>query len=176
MDLIKESLSTIIGVRFDKELVLNIKNDIIKIDNVKGAYDLILHDYGHNFSIGSVHIGVMDTLNANEIQRIERQIMILMYQKYNIIMTVGIYAVNSMDPHITEMLEKVQNIIQNYSNILQIHGFYFDKQNSLCSLDLVISFDEKEPDIILHGVHSSLSDLYPDITFIVNNDQDFTLS
>ena len=173
---LKESLSSIIGERFDKEIVNKIKNDINQIEGVLGSYDLILNSYGHNKNIGSVHIGVKDDLSASEIQDIQREIFTLMYTKYNTIMTVGIYAENMSDEYTKAVYEGVLAIIKNYNTVLQIHGFYVDKEKKFINYDLVISFDDKEPLETIKKIKEETEEKNPEYTVIINYDQDFTLS
>lgn len=175
-EVMKESLSSIIGERFDKEFIVQIKNDINSIDGVLGTYDLILNSYGINKNIGSVHIGVKDGLTAKEIQVIERQISSIMYEKYHTIMTVGIYAENLDDPESKEIFENIKNIIKDYKYILQVHGFYFDKEISLINFDLLISFDDENPLETINEIKEKLNKIYDKYHININFDQDFSLS
>lgn len=171
-----ESLSSMIGNRFDKEYIKEIKKEINSIEGVKGSYDLILNSYGHNKSIGSVHIGVSDKLSAREIQKIERDITMLMYTKYNTIMTIGIYAENFSDEFSKEYYSKVLDIIKKYDTVLQIHGFYIDKELMLINYDLVISFDDTNPEETIKKIKEETEALDPNYKIIINYDQDFSLS
>lgn len=171
-----ESLSSMIGNRFDKEYIKEIKKEINSIDGVKGSYDLILNSYGHNKSIGSVHIGVSDKLSAREIQKIERDITMLMYNKYSTIMTIGIYAENFTDEFTKDYYSKVLDIIKKYDTVLQIHGFYIDKDLMLINYDLVISFDDNNPDETIKKIKEETEALDSNYKIIINYDQDFSLS
>lgn len=171
-----ESLSSMIGNRFDKEYIKEIKKEINSIEGVKGSYDLILNSYGHNKSIGSVHIGVSDKLSAKEIQKIERDITMLMYTKYNTIMTIGIYAENFSDEFTKDYYSKVLDIIKKYDTVLQIHGFYVDKELMLINYDLVISFDDTNPEETINKIKEETEALDSNYKIIINYDQDFSLS
>ena len=176
IEVLKESLSSMIGERFDKELVQNIKNDINSIDGVLGSYDLILNSYGHNKNIGSVHIGVNGNLTSIEIQEIERRISSLMYTKYNTIMTVGIYTENINEEETKHIFKEVLEIIKDYKQVLQIHGFYVDKVKKVINYDLVISFDDEKPLETIDSIKTKTSKKNPGFLVVINYDQDFTLS
>lgn len=171
-----ESLASIIGTRFDRDFVQEIKKEINNIPGVLGCYDLILNSYGHNKNIGSIHIGVDDKLNAKEIQKIERDITMLMYTKYGTIMTVGIYAENYSDEFIKSYYDKVLDIIKNYQTVLQIHGFYVDKELKILNFDLVISFDDTNPHDTIDKVKEEVEKIDSNYNVIINYDQDFSLS
>jgi len=173
---LKESLSSMIGDRFEKEYINEIKDEINSIPGVLGSYDLILNSYGHNKNIGSVHIGVSDKLTAKEIQLIERNISSLMYYKYNTIMTIGIYAENFSDEYTKNIYSSILSIIRNYNNVLQIHGFYIDNETKIINFDLVISFDDNNPHETIEKIKEETKNVINGYEIIINYDQDFSLS
>ena len=174
--ILRESFSLIIGERYDKEEINKIRQDICAIDGVLGAYDLIINNYGPNKNIGSVHIGVANNLTAREVQIIERNITAMMYMKYNTIMTVGIYA-DFVETEISKNIHKyLLEVNSKYEHILQLHGFFVDEENKLCNFDLVISFDEQEPEQVVENVKKAMEEKFPEYTFIVTLDNDFSLS
>ena len=174
--ILRESFSLIIGERYDKEEINKIRQDICAIDGVQGAYDLIINNYGPNKNIGSVHIGVANNLTAKEVQIIERNIAAMMYMKYNTIMTVGIYA-DFVETEISKSIHKyLLEVNSKYEHILQLHGFFVDEEKKLCNFDLVISFDEQEPEQVVENVKKAMEEKFPEYTFIVTLDNDFSLS
>ena len=176
VEVLKDSLSLMIGDRFEKEYVVAIKEDINKIEGVRGCYDLILNNYGHNKNIGSVHIGVDDTLTAKEIQVIEREITMLLYKKYNTIMTVGIYAENQTDGASRAIFSSVCDVIKKHPHVLQIHGFYLDEKTMTINFDVVVSFDDPDPTATVSAIKEETQNLFPDYHVFVQYDQDFSLS
>ena len=175
-EVLKESLSSMIGNRFDKEYVTEIKKAILSIEGVSGCYDLILNSYGHNKNIASAHIGVSDKLTAKEIQTIERNITSLMYSKYNTIMTIGIYAENFSDEFTKNTYNKILEVIKKYEQILEIHGFYVDEELKIINYDLVISFDDNNPYETINKIKEESQSMFDNYRIIINYDQDFSLS
>ena len=176
IDVLRESFSSIIGERHDPEETKNMLVDISSVPGVKGAYDLIIHSYGPNKYVGSVHIGVEGNLSAKEIQIIERNIAALMASKYNMFMTVGIYADNVDGKLSKEIRSKIQEFMKNNPNILQMHGFFVDEIQKFCNFDLVFSFNEKEPEQRIEEIRKALEEAYPDMTFYIQLDRDYSLS
>lgn len=172
----KESLSSMIGDRFEKDYVVAIKDEINKIEGVHGCYDLILNGYGHNKNIGSVHIGVDDDLTAREIQVLERRIAMLLYEKYNTIITVGIYAENHKDEFSQKVYETVLGIIKKYPYILQLHGFYVDREIKTVNFDLVVSFDDPEPTETVRKIKEETERMTEGYAVFIQYDRDFSLS
>jgi len=176
IEVMRESLSSMIGDRFEKEYVVAIKEDINKIEGVRGCYDLILNNYGHNRNIGSVHIGVSDDLTAKRIQAIEREIAMLLYRKYNTIMTVGIYADNQSDVFSRSIFEKMSAVIKEHSHVLQTHGFYVDREEKIISFDVVISFEDPNPAETIRTIKEEMEAQNEGYQVFVQYDQDFSLS
>ena len=175
-EVLKESLSSMIGDRFEKEYINEIKNEILNVSGVLGCYDLILNSYGHNKNIGSVHIGVSDELTAIQIQAIEREISNIMYNKYDTIMTIGIYAENFSDDFSKNIYGKILEIINKYEQVLQIHGFYVDYSSRSIYYDLVISFDDDKPAETIRKIKEETLKIINDYNIVINYDQDFSLS
>ena len=176
IEVLREAISNIIGERYDAEETKQIMADILSVPGVKGAYDLILNSYGHNRNIGSVHIGVDSNLTAVQVQTIERMITAIMYEKHHTIMTVGIYADNIETKESKEIRESLTKILKSHQHILQMHGFFVEVEQKLCNFDLVVSFDEKYPEDLVATIRNEIAELYPDFTFIVNLDRDYSLS
>ena len=176
IEVLVESFSSIIGERYDQEETRAIMHDIASVPGVKGVFDLIINSYGHRRNIGSVHVGVDGHLTAKEVQTIERAITALMYQKYNTIMTVGIYADCDDSEEARAIRAKINEIIKDYPMVLQLHGFFVDVPIKLCNFDLVISFDEKQPEKTIEEIHQKIQESFPDFNFIITLDKDFSLS
>ena len=171
--IIKESLSLIIGIRIDDETTKKVKEDIAQFDEVKGVYDLILNNYGTNKYIGSVHIAVRDDMNAQEVMVLEKKIAGHMYFKYNMIMTVGVYADNTSTELSKNMKADLDELTKDKPHILQTHGFYVNEDEKIVFFDLVIDFDDKDPHGTCDSVKNALKEKYPDYNYIVNIDYDY---
>lgn len=174
--IMRESISSIIGERYDKEETKNIVNDIASVEGVKGVYDLILNSYGHHRNIGSVHVAVDGHLCAREVQVIERRVAMMMFEKHNTIMTVGIYADSEDSEESRKIKTFLSNELHNHPFVLQMHGFFTDVEHKLCNFDLVISFDDEQPDATINQIKESLEQEFPEYHFIIHLDRDYSLS
>ena len=74
LELIKESVDNILGVRIESDLSKKIKEEIQKEEAVQGAFDLILNNYSPDKYWGSIHIEVADTLSVADVDKISRKI------------------------------------------------------------------------------------------------------
>lgn len=172
VEMLSETLSSMIGTRIDKEVTDNVKKEIASMDNVLGVYDLILHNYGPTRLMGSVHIELDDSLTAKEIHKISRDIFNRVYEKFGILLTVGIYASNTDNNEFAHIKEDLLTIIKDYPDVLEIHGFYVDTEINLITFDLIIDFNADRYNI-KEEILSKISKLYPQYHFDAILDGDF---
>ena len=137
IEMLASPINQLLGAQAPPDLIRQIKTDVGGMDPVQGVFDIILHGYGPNLSIGSLHIGVPDTLTAHEIHGLTRKITEQMLTKYGIIMTVGVYSVATGDDSEAELQRKVIQTLTRQEHILQVHGFYYDKAANCASIDVV---------------------------------------
>ena len=174
-EILRETISRILGERIDGELSKEIKRELCSYDGVSGAYDLILHAYGPEQLIGSVHIEVPDTMTAPALDVLERRITADIYQKYGVALTgISVYAVNLSDPETDKLFHQVEEEVLAYDHILQIHGFTLDKSSSTAVFDLVISFDVKDRQAMYDEIVSKLRQNHPEYHFYVTIDSDIS--
>lgn len=157
LELIKESVDNMIGVRIESNLARNIKKDIIKEKDVQGAFDLLLNDYGPDKYLGSVHIEVPDTLIVADIDKISRRITKNILEKYGVILhTIGVYSVNTKDKKIMKVQKEIHDIVFSHKGILQMHGFYFDEEDKSISFDIIIDFQVKNREKVYKEIYDEV--------------------
>ncbi|MDO5456403.1 MAG: cation diffusion facilitator family transporter [Eubacteriales bacterium] len=177
VDMLRETLSRILGERADMEMIQGIKKTIASYPEVHGVYDLILHNYGPDAFQGSVHIEVQDTLTAVQLDKLIRSISEDVYRQHNIILTaVGVYSINTHDPKAVEARTRVQKIVLAHPNIIQMHGFYLDEEEKTIRFDMVVSFDEKDRRSLYKEVCREVQEAYPNYTVNAALDLDFSVS
>lgn len=174
LEVLKETLGSIIGARIDSQFAQKIKSQINTHEKVHGSYDLVLHDYGPNEMIGSVHIEVADETTAKEIDVLTREIMADIYEQFGVLLTVGIYASNTTDTQHLDMKKAIENEIRNYKEILQMHGFYVDSDKKFVSFDVVIDYNAKNSSQIIGELKEKLGTLYKDYKFHIYKDSDYS--
>ncbi|MBR5503302.1 MAG: cation transporter, partial [Methanobrevibacter sp.] len=142
-------------------------------EEVKGVYDLTLHNYGPTQLMGSVHVELRDDLTAKEIHKLTRQILYAVYEEFGIILTVGIYATNTDNEEAKEIKESLNEIIAKYPEILQMHGFYIDEDINLITFDLIVDFDADRSDV-KDKVLEEIRNKYPKYQFDAILDADYS--
>ena len=173
LEILKDTIDKMIGIRTDSELTKKIKKIINSHDKVKGVYDLSIHSYGPNKIVGSAHIQVDDNLCARDIHRLTRKIEIEIYTKLGIILTIGIYASNEENEY-KDIKQYINNILKDYKNIISIHGFYVDDETKYISFDLIFNFDEENPEKCAKEIEKNLKEKYPEYLFSIIIDADIS--
>ena len=87
LDMLKETVSKILGERNDPELAKSIKQTVLSFPGVRGAYDLVLNNYGPDTWHGSIHIEVPDTYGANQLDKLLREIMMEVMKQHRVALT-----------------------------------------------------------------------------------------
>lgn len=174
IEMMVETLNDILGVRADKEKTDHIKALLTDAPEVRGAYDLIMYNYGPDKDYASVHLELPDTMTAREIDRLTRQLERKVYQETGVILAaVGLYSYNTGDDEAAQMQEDVRRIVMSYDWALQMHGFYADPEAKEMRLDVVMSFDIR-PREGLGILHEALQQAYPGYSIQIAPDVDIT--
>ncbi len=173
-EMFSETVSKLLGETGDVELLLAIKKTVCEFPEVKGAYDLILHNYGPDTYNGSVHIELEDTCSLTRLDELTREITTQVYRKHNVIMTaVGIYSVNTRDADVIRLKREIGKKVLAHPYAKQIHGFYYNKKDDAVWFDVVISFEAKSRAAVLEEIQQDLKRSYPDTIFMVAMDMDY---
>ena len=175
VEMLRETISKILGERVDAELARAIKETVCSFPGVSGAYDLVLHNYGPEAFQGSIHIEVPDTFSANQLDELIREITLAVYKKHKVYLTaVGVYSLNTKDPKAMEIRETLKKAALSCPYILQIHGFYLDEETHTIRFDMIVSFDAPDRRKAYREAVETVRVLYPEYTFEIAMDSDFS--
>lgn len=169
-----EPVSDILGRRADPETVREIKRILNEEPEVRGAYDLILNNYGPDKNYASVHLELRDTMTVAEVDELTRRVEQAVYCGTGVILTgVGVYSYNTGDDEATRLRNDIQQKVLSHDWALQLHGFYADTQQKTVRFDVVMSFDidSKEG---LKILSEELTAAYPDYTIHITPDVDIS--
>lgn len=173
LEILKETLNSIIGSRADSEFTIALKKQIREYEGVNGAYDLILHDYGPNRSIGTVHIEVDSSMTSDQIHLLSKRIIRDIHKEHGIILTVGIYS-HSHDEATVAMRTKIASIVKSFEHILSMHAFFVDFDRKYTSFDVVVSYKEVQPEDLTKAIIEKVKEMYPDFECEIGIDRDFS--
>ncbi len=172
IEMMIETLNDIIGKREDAETTKQLKEIICSEEEVLGAYDVTLFNYGPNKNYGSVHIELPDTMSVDEVDRVTRRIQTDVFHKTGIILTgIGVYSFNTSDDEAAGIRNAVQKAVMSFDWALQMHGFYADTENRTIRFDVVISFETDKNEAI-RTLYKTVGEMYPDYELMIIPDVD----
>ena len=172
IEMMLDTVNDILGKRTDPELSRKIRELVCREEGVRGAFDLLINNYGPGRNYGSVHIEVADTTTAAEIDRMTRSIQARVYRETGLVMTgIGVYSYNTQDEESARIEREVKSTVLAHEGVLQVHGFYLDREAKHMRLDVVFSFDV-DARASLEAIQTELQTAWPDYTILIAPDLD----
>lgn len=173
IEIFMDAVNEILGKRVDKKTINEIKETICSIPNVHGAYDLILHNYGPNKYVGSVHIEIPDSMTAEEIDPLEREITNTVLKRHNVYLSgITIYSMNTKNENVINLRANILKIVMSNKGVLQFHGFYLEEKNKTIRFDIIIDYSIKNREEIYDKILNDVKKEYPNYTFNIKVDID----
>lgn len=174
LEMLSETVSKLLGEPGDISLLKCIRETIVAFPEVRGAYDLILHNYGPDTYNGSVHIELDDDCMISRLDELTREIMLSVYMKHRVILTaIGVYSVNTKDAEVVRLRSEISKRVLSHEHAKQIHGFYYNKADRSIRFDVVISFEADSRQAVFAQIREELEKAYPDIRFTLAMDMDY---
>jgi len=137
LEIFMDAVNEILGKRVNKDIKNKIKKTICEIENVHGVYDLILHNYGPDKYIGSVHIEIPDSMTAEQIDPLERHITDVVLAKHNVYLSgITIYSMNTKNEEIIKIHSDIMKTVMSNEGVLEFHGFYIEEKNKSIRFDV----------------------------------------
>ena len=176
IEMMRETLDQILGMRADREVTDRIKGILTEEPQVRGAYDLILHNYGPDKDLASVHLELPDTMTVREVDRLTRRLEARVYRETGVILTgVGLYSYNTGDDKAARIQNDVRERVLAHDWAVQFHGFYVDTEAKQMQFDVVMSFDIP-PKEGLKTLQEEIQQAYPSYSIVIAPDVDVSVT
>ncbi len=173
-EMMSDTLDDILGRRPDRELSVGIKRIICEEPEVRGAYDLVLNNYGPNKFLGSVHVELPDVMTVEEVDNLTRRIQEKVFKETGVVLTgVGVYSFNTKDDEAAHIRNHVLELVKTHDWALQLHGFYVNTTTKEMRFDVVLSFDIPHTEGT-EIIYREVLDAYPEYTIQISADVDAT--
>ena len=174
IEMLASPVNELLGARVSPDLIREIKQEIMAVDGVRGVFDIILHNYGPEVMIGSLHVTVPDTMSAHEIHGLTRKLSVMMYQKHGIIMTVGIYAMATGENQRAELQSKVMKALAAHKELVQVHGYYCSEKDGMLSVDIVPDISCHDDAALCKLLTEEIQALVPDMQVVIVIDHNYS--
>lgn len=173
----KDTLEPLIGEAVDPELYEKITSMVEAYDGIEGTHDLIVHNYGPNQSMASIHAEVPRDVDIEEsheiIDRIEREVS----RKLGIFLVIHMDPVEVRDEHIIQVRTQVEDVVHILDSRMSIHDFRMVQGKEQINLifDMVVpyEFDQEMEDEYRLKVMSLLQQIDPRYQCVITVDKSF---
>ena len=173
----KDTLEPLIGQRVPSELYQKITDMVESYVGIVGAHDLIVHNYGPNRSMATIHAEVPNDVSIEAsheiIDRIERDAK----KELNILLVIHMDPVEMRDEEVLELRDKTSHIVHALDPELHFHDFRVLKENEQKNLifDLVVpdSYTEKDANRVMHQLIALLHEMEKNVDCIITLDRSF---
>ncbi len=166
---------TILGKRPSKEEVQKIREIIKCYPPLRGGYDIRIHRYGPESSVGTIDVEVPFEATAEEVYEAMEKAKKELQEKTGTIFTFGMNAENQDDERVREMMDKTLKCIQMSSEyVIGIHGFHVHFEEKRIEFDVVVSFALKDWDRFRRNLTGLLELIFPDYSVSFNIDPDYS--
>ena len=98
----------------------------------------------------------------------------VLHEHQVLLTAVGVYSVNTKDPHVVEIRQKIRDCVFAHQYIQQMHGFYLNEDKKTIRFDVIVSFDAPDRKAVYQDVMADVKRLFPDYHFTVTMDTDFS--
>ena len=174
IEMLASPVNELLGAKISPELLSQIKREVGEHEEVHGVFDIILHNYGPDVQIGSLHINVLDTMDAHEIHGLTRRITEEMFDRHGIIMTVGVYAVATGENKRAQLQHTVMQALAAHEHITQVHGFYYFEDEKRVSVDIVPDLTIHDDAAFIEELKAEVQPLVPDATVSIVIDHNYS--
>lgn len=138
----RDTLEPLIGQAADPELAREIREQVENYEGIVGTHDLIIHNYGPNRSMASIHAEVpRDTdieVSHEIIDRIEREVS----KKTGVFLVIHMDPVETRDQSVLKVKEELEQLLKKIDEQVTFHDFrmvHGEKQINLI-FDILVPF------------------------------------
>jgi len=174
LEMLLDALGNVIGKKPESAITGEIKQTVNAIPGVLGTYDLILHNYGPDSAIGSLHIEVDGQLTATQLHTLTQKVQRALLEKFRIFVTVGIYAVDLQDAEKTKMREQIAKISTAHEGVVNCHGVYISTEEHRISFDITTDFSISDKAAVSAEIRNELAEIYPGYEMSINCDTNYS--
>ena len=140
--MMSDTINDILGKRADAETTQKIKQLLVEEPEVRGAYDLIIHNYGPNKNLASVQLELPDTMTVEQVDVLTRKLQSKVYHQTGVVIAgMGVYSYNTKNDESAKIQNTILETIMKHNWVLQMHGFYADITKKEIRFDVVMSFE-----------------------------------
>lgn len=176
-EIIKEVVDQIIGKPVDNDLVSKIKNIIFSHKEILGVHDIVIHEYGPNNYLGSVHAEIDSQMEFKKVHKIidaaEREI----FNSLGVKISIHADPKEIDNPLLNQYEIRLKNFLKPIDEKLTYHDFQIYKNDNSIKLvfDVLIPYScSKTENEIIQLLEESFKNDIPNVELVIVFDNDYT--
>lgn len=177
VNIAKDTLEPLIGEATDPKLCEQILTMVEEYDGVVGTHDLIVHNYGPNKSMASVHAEVprnVDIEISHEIiDRIEREV----GKKLGIFLVIHMDPIETCDRQMLRVKNQLKHVLDAIDDQVSFHDFRMvngeEKINLIFDVMLPYSFSEEQQKDLLRRIRGMMKQIDSRYECVITVDKSF---
>lgn len=178
-NILKETIDDLLGTRPSDELVENIEQALLKYKPIIDVHDLIIHTYGPNKYMASIHAEVPSDSSLVEIHDVIDQAEREVSRKFNVLLVIHMDPVVTDDKEVNTIRNISEEILNKFPDIESYHDFRVvesgDHKNVM--LDVVVkspkSYTRKDKEKLEKEIDFYLKAYNPNLNGIITVEQNF---
>lgn len=178
-NIVRETVSPLIGESASKEVIKGIKEDIMSYDYITGTHDLFIHSYGESKTMAVIDVEFPASLDIvkvyEEITRAEKEI----GKKYGMTLIIHMDPLEEESETRYKIRTEIKSVLKNYPLYKSMHDFDIIEKDGvrIVEFDMVIHGSMikgilREEEIISRA-KSMLKKRYPNKEFKITLDVDY---
>lgn len=167
LDLLRECVNKLLGTPADPELCRRVKKRIAEEDAVLNVFNLVIHQYGEELSIGSVDVEVDEAMTAAETTLLVRRIRLMSEELGVTLSSIGICGANIRDAHKAEMWDRILGIVKTHPEVLRAYAFCYDEARHTACFVVVVNPDVRDKKAQISLLRKELCAVFPGTDFVI---------
>lgn len=175
----RETIDLLLGKRPDPKLLAAIQAIVLSGEDVTGAHDLLVHDYGPGRLMATIHAEVPDDADIvaihEVIDELERRVM----RELSVPLVIHIDPISTRSEATNEMRDRIEEMLRGIDDRLTMHDFRMTggSKSIKCIFDLAIPHDmnENSRKQVLAAIEGGIRALDPRCTCVIHVDENFTV-
>ena len=160
-DVLKDTVSDLLGRPGEKELATKIYELVRKTDGVLAAADMMLHNYGPDAWSGSVNVEMDHSMTAGEIYRTLHRLQLDIMHEYSVTMVFGVYAVDNDHDDAKALRKHIADFVKAHEHVKSFHAVFLCEEEKEIYTDFIVDYKLRDWDALHDEFCSAMNELYP---------------
>ena len=146
IDVLKETLSDLLGRPGEKELAAELYRRIRRTDGIIAAADMMLHNYGPDSWSGSVNVEIDHSKTVGEIYKFLHELQLDIMHELNVTMVFGVYAVDNDHEEMRALRAVIGRFVKEHAHIKNFHAVYIEPETGKIYCDFIVDYKLRDWD------------------------------